>query len=214
MYHARMIQPRRNPRLALSLLAGVLLLLAWSAYHPTDTFVWFLEVLPAVLAMILLGATWRRFPLTSLAYVLIAIHAAILIVGGHYTYSEVPLGNWARDTFDLSRNHYDRLGHLAQGFIPAIVTREVLLRSTPLQRGGWLFFLVVCVCVAISGVYEIIEWLVAEIDEGGSTAFLAMQGDVWDTQKDIALCLGGALAALLLLSRLHDRQLSPTPNDA
>lgn len=203
-----MIQPRPSPRLVVSLLAAVLVLLGWSAYRPNDTLVWALEVAPAVVAIILLAATWKRFPFTNLAYILIAIHAAILIVGGHYTYAEVPLGNWARDTFDLSRNHYDRLGHLAQGFIPAIVAREVLLRCTPLKPGGWLFYLVVSVCVAISGVYEIIEWLVAEIDSSGSTDFLATQGDVWDTQKDIALCLIGSIASLLLLARVHCRQLN------
>ena len=198
----------RHPRLATALLCGVALLLAWSAYHPKDWFVWMLEVAPAVGAGVLLVATRKRFPLSSLAYILIAIHAAILIVGGHYTYAEVPIGNWLRDTFDLSRNHYDRLGHLAQGFIPAIVAREVLLRCTPLRPGGWLFYLVLSVTVAISGVYEIIEWLVAEFDAGGSTAFLGTQGDVWDTQKDIALCLIGTTASLLTLSGLHDRQLA------
>lgn len=182
-------------------------MLAWSAYRPYEGVTWVLEVSPAVAAMILLAATYRRFPLTPLAYILITLHAILLIVGGHYTYARVPLGNWVRDAFDLSRNHYDRLGHFVQGFVPAIAAREVLLRCTPLKRGWWLFYIVVSICVAVAAAYELVEWAVAEIDEGGSQAFLGLQGDVWDTQKDIALCLMGAVAALLTLSRLHDRQL-------
>jgi len=182
-------------------------LLAWSAIRPAGYTIWALEVFPAVLGMIILVATHRRFPMTPLVYTLAAIHCWILIIGGHYTYAHVPLGNWVRDTFDLSRNHYDRLGHFAQGFVPAIIAREVLLRCTPLRPGGWLFYLVTSVCLAISAAYELIEWAVAEIDHAGSQEFLGTQGDVWDTQKDMALCLVGAVVAQLTLSRLHDRQL-------
>ncbi|MCE7975396.1 MAG: DUF2238 domain-containing protein [Leptolyngbya sp. PLA1] len=198
---------RHPTRLAAGLLAATLALLAWSAYEPYDLMTWVLEVCPAVLAMVLLGATYRRFPLTPLSYVLIALHAAILIVGGHYTYARVPAGLWVQEWLDLSRNHYDRLGHVAQGFVPAIVAREVLQRCTPLKPGGWLYYLTVSVCVAVSGVYELIEWAVAEIDAGGSQEFLGTQGDVWDTQKDIALCLLGAAASPLLLGWLHQRQM-------
>lgn len=199
--------PRHPSRLAAGLLAATLALLAWSAFRPYEWMTWALEVIPAVLAMVLLGATYRRFPLSPLSYVLIALHAAILIVGGHYTYARVPAGLWAQEWFDLSRNHYDRLGHVAQGFVPAIVAREVLLRCTPLKPGGWLYYLTVSVCVAVSGVYELIEWAVAEIDAGGSQEFLGTQGDVWDTQKDIALCLVGAMTSPVILGWLHQRQL-------
>ncbi|MFZ2874426.1 MAG: DUF2238 domain-containing protein [Phycisphaerales bacterium] len=199
--------PRHPSRIAAAALGFTLALLAWSAYRPHDWMTWVLEVSPAVAAMVLLGATYRRFPLSPLSYVLIALHAAILIVGAHYTYALVPPGRWVQEWFDLSRNHYDRLGHLAQGFVPAIVAREVLQRCTPLKPGGWLYYLTVSVCVAISGVYELVEWAVAEVDAGGSQAFLGTQGDVWDTQKDIALCLVGAMTSPLLLGWLHQRQL-------
>jgi putative membrane protein len=207
MPSSRPPSPQRPDALAGALLAGTIVLLAWSGYKPHDYLTWFLEVSPAVGGVIILGATYRRFPLTPLSYVLIAIHAAILIVGGHYTYARVPLGEWAREWFDFERNHYDRLGHFFQGFTPAIVAREVLLRTSSLRPGRWLFFIVLSICTAISGWYELLEWIIAEIDEGGSQAFLAMQGDVWDTQKDIALCSAGAVASLVLLTRLHDRQL-------
>jgi putative membrane protein len=145
--------------------------------------------------------------LTTLLCCLLAVHAVILMVGGHYTYAEVPLGFWVRDALGLARNHYDRLGHFAQGFVPAILAREILLRNTPLRRGGWLFFLVVCVCLAFSALYELIEWWTALISGEGATAFLGTQGDVWDTQWDMFLALVGALTAQLLLARVHDRQL-------
>jgi putative membrane protein len=190
--------------------------LAWSGYHPHDLVTWVLEVSPAVAAMVVLAATYRRFPLTPLAYTLIAFHAVVLIVGGHYTYAEVPAGNWLRDHYDLSRNHYDRFAHFVQGFVPAIVAREVILRCTPLKPGAWLFFLVTCVCVAISAVYELVEWGVSVVEGGSaSVAFLGTQGDVWDTQKDMGLCLIGAVCAQLALARWHDRQLrAPAPAGA
>ena len=181
--------------------------LIWSAIAPYDRLTWWLEVAPALIALVILAITWQRFPLTTLLYVLILIHSLILMVGGHYTYARVPAFDWLRDTFELSRNHYDRVGHLAQGFIPAMVARELLLRLTPLQRGGWLFFLVLCVCLAISAVYELIEWGAAMALGGSAEEFLALQGDEWDTQKDMALAGIGALAAQLGLARLHDRQL-------
>jgi putative membrane protein len=179
----------------------------WSAINPHERFTWFLEVLPVIVGVPILMATRRRFPLTTLVYVLIAIHAVILMVGGHYTYAEVPLFNWIRDAFGLARNHYDRVGHLAQGFIPAMIAREILLRQTPLRPGGWLFTIVTCVCLAISAVYELIEWAVAAATGDSATAFLGTQGDVWDTQKDMLCAWIGAMAAQLLLARWHDKQL-------
>ena len=189
------------------LLVVVVTVLVWSGIAPKDRFTWFLEVAPVLIALPLLLATHRRFPFTPLAYALMAVHAVILMVGGHYTYAEMPLFNWLRDLLDLSRNHYDRLGHIAQGFIPAIVAREILLRRSPLRPGKWLFFLVASVCLAISACYELIEWWVAVASGDEAVAFLATQGDVWDTQWDMFLALLGALSSLLLLSRWHDRQL-------
>ena len=155
--------------------------------------------------MPLLLATRRRFPLTPLAYRLLFVHALILMLGGHYTYAEVPLGFWVGKALGFSRNHYDRLGHFAQGFVPAILAREILLRRSPLRPGRWLFFLVACVCLAISATYELIEWWTALATGEGATAFLGTQGDPWDTQWDMFLALVGALSALALLGRAHDR---------
>ncbi len=191
-----------------SLLLLVLVVLVWSGIAPRDRFTWFLEVAPVLIVLPLLITTRQQFPLTPLAYHLIAIHAVILMVGGHYTYAEMPLFNWLRDVFELSRNHYDRIGHIAQGFIPAIVAREILLRRSPLVPGKWLFFLVISVCLAISAFYEMIEWWVAVGSGDEAVAFLATQGDVWDTQWDMFLALLGALSSLTLLSRWHDRQLA------
>ncbi|MBZ0105166.1 MAG: DUF2238 domain-containing protein [Sulfuricella denitrificans] len=190
------------------LLFLVIAVLAWSGWQPKDGFTWFLEVAPVLIGLPLLITTRDRFPLTSLAYVLLSVHAAILMVGGHYTYAEMPLFNWLRDVFELSRNHYDRVGHIAQGFIPAIVVREILLRRSPLQPGKWLFFLVASVCLAISACYEFIEWWVALASGDDAVAFLATQGDVWDTQWDMFLALCGSLVSQLLFARLHDRQLA------
>jgi putative membrane protein len=164
-----------------------------------------------VLKLRLLIATHRRFPLTPLVYRLLFVHGLILMLGGAYTYARVPLGFWLQDALDLSRNHYDRLGHLAQGFIPAMLAREILVRATPLRPGGWLFFLVTCVVLAISASYEFIEWGAALAMGADADAFLATQGDVWDTQWDMFLALLGALAAQSLLSRLHNRQLARLP---
>lgn len=194
-------------RFHLFLLASLSLIFVWSAIGPADRFTWVLEVLPAVLGVIVLMATIRRFPLTRLLYQLIWLHAVILLVGGHYTYAEVPLFNWLRDTFELQRNYYDRVGHVAQGFVPAMIAREILLRTSPLQSGKWLFFIVSCICLAISAGYEFIEWWVAVGTGAAAEAFLGTQGDVWDTQWDMFLALCGAIIAQLTLSGVHGRQL-------
>ncbi len=194
--------------LHLSLLALVALAMAISAYQPFDRATWYLEVGPVLIAAPVLWFTYDRFRLTDIVYILIAIHALILITGGHYTYARVPAGFWVQDLLDLARNHYDRLGHVAQGFIPAMVARELLLRLTPLKRGGWLFLLVTCVALAISAFYELIEWWVALYMGGEADEFLATQGDIWDTQWDMFLALCGAILSQLGLSRLHDRQLA------
>ena len=189
------------------LLVLTLVCLAISRIGAVEPGTWILEVFPIFLAIPLLVATAKRFPLTPLAYRLLFVHALILMVGGHYTYAKVPLGFWVQDALHLARNHYDRLGHFAQGFVPAIVAREVLLRRSPLQRGKWLFFLVTCVCLAVSASYELIEWLAALLGGSSADAFLGTQGDVWDTQWDMFMALVGAITSLLLLSRVHDRQL-------
>ena len=174
---------------------------------------WVLEVFPIFIAVPLLIATARRFPLTPLVYWLIFFHAVILMVGGHYTYAKVPLGFWVQDALGLARNHYDRLGHFAQGFVPAMLAREVLLRRSPLVRGKWLDFLVFCVCLALSATYELIEWLAAVLGGSAADAFLGTQGDVWDTQWDMFMAAVGAVSALLLLSRVQDRQIAELPAD-
>ena len=188
----------------LSILGAVFV---WSAIKPHDYFTWFLEVFPVIIVLPLLIATYRKFPFTHLVYVLILLHAIILLVGGHYTYAEMPLFSWLRDYYSWDRNYYDRLGHVAQGFIPAIVTREILLRASPLRSGKWLFFLVVCVCLAASACYEFLEWWVALASGSDAVAFLATQGDIWDTQWDMFLALLGAISAQVLLAKLHDKQM-------
>jgi putative membrane protein len=198
----------REP-LALLLLAGAALVI--SGIHAHDGVTWVLEVFPILLGAPVLIATWRRFPLTPLVYRLLFLHALILMVGGHYTYARVPLGFWVQDLFGLARNHYDRLGHFAQGFVPAILTREVLIRRTPLRQGGWLFFLVTSVCLAISATYEFVEWWSAVIGGSAATDFLGTQGDVWDTQWDMFIALIGALTAQLTLARVHDREMARLP---
>ena len=190
------------------LLAGVATFLTLSGLGPeADRYTWFLETVPVMIGIPMLLASYRSFPLTPLLYRLLALHAVILIVGGHYTYAEVPLFNWIRDTFELSRNHYDRIGHLAQGFVPAILAREILLRLSPLRHGGWLFLTVTSICLAFSAFYEIMEWWVALVSEEAAEAFLGTQGDAWDTQWDMFLALIGAMTAQLTLGPLHDRQL-------
>ena len=196
---------RREPWILLALATVALVA---SGIGPYERGTWLLEVAPVLIGAPLLLATGGRFPLTPLLYRLIFVHALILILGGHYTYARVPLGFWLQDLLELSRNHYDRLGHLAQGFIPAILTREILLRTSPLKPGRWLFALVTAVCLAFSAFYELIEWWAAAIGGAEAESFLGTQGDVWDTQWDMFLALIGALAAQLLLARLHDRQLA------
>ena len=200
--------PPHAVTLPLALLAATAIALGASAIGPTDRTTWWLEVAPVLLAAPILLGTWRRFPLTPLLYALIFVHALILILGGHYTYAQVPLGFWMQEAFGFARNHYDRIGHFAQGFVPAIVAREVLLRNRVVARGGWLAFVVVSICLAISAVYELIEWQAAVMGGEAADAFLGTQGDVWDTQKDMATCGIGAATALLLLSRWHDSQLA------
>ena len=180
--------------------------LLWSGIHPHDRFTWVMEVFPVLIGVPVLVATHRRFRFTPLAYSLLALHATILMVGGRYTYAEVPLGYWMEGWFGFTRNHYDRIGHLAQGFIPAIVAREVLMRASPLKRGAWLVFVVLCFCLALSALYELIEFGTALATGTAAEAFLGTQGDVWDTQWDMTMALIGAVTALLLLTRLHDRQ--------
>ncbi len=203
-----MAQGARDSRLLPALFVAAALVFIWSAIGPRDRFTWVLEVLPAVAALPILYFTRERFPLTPLVYILIAIHAMILMVGGHYTYAEVPLFNWLRDAWGLARNHYDRVGHFAQGFVPAMIAREVLLRRTPIRAGGWLFTIVTSICLAISALYELVEWGVAAATGEAAEAFLGTQGDPWDTQKDMALCLAGAIVAQFLLRRWHDRELA------
>ena len=181
--------------------------LIWSGIGPHDYPTWLLEVTPAIIAAALLWYTRERFPLTRLVYILILIHCIILMIGGHYTYALVPPGDWVREAFDQTRNNYDKLGHLAQGFIPAMVAREILIRNKVVNFPGWRDFLTVCVVLAISAFYELIEWWVALLSEEAADSFLGTQGYVWDTQSDMWFALIGAVLALVLLSRLHDRQL-------
>ncbi len=197
----------RGVRLHLLLLAGYLPVWVWSVIGPRDIFVWFLETLPAMVAAVALPAIYPRFKFTDLVYVFIWLHAVVLTVGGHYTYAEVPLFDWLQQEYGLARNYYDRVGHVFQGFVPALIAREILLRASPLRPGKWLFFIVLCVALAVSAFYELVEWWVAVASGSEADAFLATQGDGWDTQWDMFLALAGALAAQLSLGRRHDREL-------
>ena len=199
---------RPQARLPLALLAVVAVALVVSGIGPYDRLTWWLEVLPVLVAVPLLLATWRRFPLTPLVYWLVALHALVLILGAHYTYARVPLGFWMQDAFDFSRNHYDRIGHLMQGFGPAIVVRELLLRTSPLVPGRWLFTLVLFSVLGVSATYELTEWWAALAGGEAAGAFLGTQGDQWDTQWDMFLAGCGAIASQWLFARLHDRQLA------
>ncbi len=184
---------------------------AWSYHAPHDRFTWWLESVPAVVGTILIFVLQRKFPLSSLLLVLIWLHCVILVVGGHYTYAQVPLGEWAKGWFGWTRNNYDKLGHFAQGFVPAVLARELLLRTSPLAgppRSRWLGFLVVCVCLAFSAFYELIEWFTAVTSGDAANDFLGTQGDPWDTQTDMLMALIGATVSLLVLSRWHDRSVA------
>ncbi len=182
--------------------------LIWSAYKPADFVTWLLEVSPALIGAAVLIYTRRTFPLTSLVYLLILFHCVILMVGGHYTYAEVPLFNWLQDEFDLARNNYDKLGHFAQGFVPVMVAREVVIRRSVFNSDNWRNFFIVCFCLAFSAFYELIEWWVALLSEEAADSFLGTQGYIWDTQSDMLWALSGAVLALLVLGRMHDRQLA------
>jgi putative membrane protein len=186
-------------------LFGLFAVLVWSAIHPHDYFTWFLEVLPALAGVGIFAAIYPRFKFTNFTYGLVWIQCVILMIGGHYTYAQMPLFNWIRDSFGLMRNDYDKVGHFAQGFVPAIIAREALLRVSPLKRGKMLSFIVVSICLAFSALYELFEWQVAVALGPRATDFLGTQGDIWDTQEDMAMCLVGAILAVLLLSRIHDR---------
>lgn len=188
------------------LLIAVLVFLAWSGIQPQDTrLTWVLETFPVMLALPVLLLTYKRFPLSTLIYTLIAIHAMVLILGGHYSYAKVPLGFWMEDWFGWTRNNYDKIGHFMQGFGPALYAREIIARTSPLRRGKWLAFMSVSVPLAFSAVYEIIEWLASLSNPDDTEAFLGTQGYIWDTQSDMFLCLIGSIVALLLLTKLHNR---------
>lgn len=189
-------------------LAAFALVAAWSAWQPHDWPTWALETAPAFIGLALLAATWRRFRFTPLVYWLLLAHAAILFVGGHYTYAEVPAFDWLRDALGGTRNDYDRLGHFAQGFVPAALARELIVRRALVRGAGWTRFFTVATCLAISAAYELLEWLAATLMGGGADAFLGTQGDVWDTQKDMATALLGALLAVSVLAPLHDGQMA------
>lgn len=189
-----------------------LLVLAWSAWQPHDYLTWWLEVSPALLALVLLAATRKRFPLTPLAYWLILLHCIVLMVGGHYTYAEVPLGDWLMELTGGQRNNYDKLGHFMQGFVPAIIAREILIRNRVVSRRGWLTLFVISICLAFSAFYELVEWWVALLSSEAAESFLGTQGYAWDTQSDMFLALVGAVIALLTLGRTHDRQLRQLEN--
>jgi putative membrane protein len=194
-------------RLHKVLLAVLACVFVWSAINPHDYFTWFLEVVPAVAGTAILLATYRKFPFTPVAYILMAFFMCILMVGGHYTYALVPVGRWVSDALHLSRNHFDRLGHFFQGVIPAMVGRELLLRKGVVKKGGWLFFICTCIALAISACYEFVEWWTSLATGTAGDAFLGTQGDPWDTQSDMFMAFTGAMISQLVLFRLHDRQL-------
>ena len=193
------------------LLIIVLAFGVWSGIKPLDTrLTWVLETLPVMMALPILLLTYKRFPLTSLTYTLIAIHAMILMLGAHYSYAKVPLGFWMQDWFGWTRNNYDKIGHFMQGFGPAIYTREIVSRTSPLTRGKWLGFISIAVPLAFSAIYEIIEWLASLSNPTDTEAFLGTQGYIWDTQSDMFLCLIGSMVALILLTKLHNKYLQET----
>lgn len=195
-------------KLHLVLLVAIALAFIWSAVNPYDRFTWWLEIAPVLIGLAILAPTYKKFPLTDVSYILIAFFSLILIIGGKYTYAEVPIGFYFKDFFDMSRNHYDRFGHFFQGVIPAMLAREILLRTTGLKKGKMLFFLCVCVAMFFSSGYELIEWASAEICGDGAIEFLGSQGDIWDAQKDMLMALLGSITSLLLLSKMQDKQIA------
>lgn len=192
----------------LILLIALLSVLIWSVINPKDLFIWFLEVSPVLIGVAVLIYLYPKYKFSNFVYFLILVHATILIIGGHYTYAEMPVFNWIRNTFDLSRNYYDRVGHFAQGFIPAIIAREVLIRNEVISKKKYVSFIVVCICLAISASYELIEFGVAKFTGDSAEAFLGTQGDIWDTQWDMLMALIGSITSLSLLSTYHDKKLN------
>ncbi|ETI88824.1 DUF2238 domain-containing protein [Clostridium butyricum] len=203
---------KSNKKFHLILLAMLLSILIWSVIEPKDLFIWFLEVLPVILGVAVLICIYPKYRFSNFIYVLITIESIILIVGGHYTYAEMPIFNWIRDTFDLSRNYYDRLGHFMQGFIPAMIAREIIIRNKVINKKKYLSFIVICICLAISASYELIEFVVAKLTGNAADAFLGTQGDVWDTQWDMLMALIGSVTSLSLFSRYHDKKLTQLNN--
>jgi putative membrane protein len=197
---------------ALACLALTATALIWSGFAPKDRATWLMEIAPILIAIPIILATWKRFPLSALLVGVITLHAIVLMVGGKYTYAEVPLFDWVRDTFQQSRNNYDKVGHFMQGFGPALVARELLLRTSPLRQGKWLFVLVVLACLDISAIYELIEWGAAIAMGQGADQFLGTQGDPWDTQKDMAFAGIGAVVGMLLFAKSHDRSIARLPH--
>ncbi len=188
-------------------LAVFFAVLIWSVINPKDMFTWFLEVVPALIGLLVMAVTYKKFPLTPLVYVLILIHSIVLMVGGHYTYAEVPLFDSFKEWFGFARNNYDKVGHFTQGFVPVMIAREIVIRKEVFKSKGWMNFFIVSFVLAFSAFYELIEWGVAEMSGEGAEAFLGTQGYVWDTQSDMAWALFGSIVALMLLSRYHDSQL-------
>jgi len=182
--------------------------LAWSAYQPKEYFTWFLEILPVLIAWPVLYYSRKKFPLTDLSYAFVTLHFLVLIIGGKYTYAEVPLFSWVRDAFGHSRNNYDKIGHFMQGFVPALLCMEIFTRKKVINGERWQFFLITCTCLGFSAFYELIEWWVSALTEDGSDAFLGTQGYVWDTQSDMLLALCGAVLAQVLLSKVLAKQLN------
>lgn len=203
---------KSNKRFHLILLVMLLSILIWSVIEPKDLFIWFLEVLPVIIGVSVLICIYPKYRFSNFIYVLITIESIILIVGGHYTYAEMPIFNWIRDTFDLSRNYYDRLGHFMQGFIPAMIAREIIITNKVINKKKYLSFIVICICLAISASYELIEFVVAKLTGNAADAFLGTQGDVWDTQWDMLMALIGSVTSLSLFSRYHDKKLTQLNN--
>ena len=199
---------RQDNNSHLLLMISMIAIIRWSNHHCHKSFIWWLEAIPVLIAVAILSITYHKFRFTNLSYFLIWLHCVILLIGAHYTYERVPLFNYLRDIFDLSRNHYDRVGHFAQGFVPAIIARELLIRTSPLKKGRWLVAVITLSILGISALYEIFEWIAAITSGESASEFLAIQGDIWDTQKDMLLAGLGASSALILLSRAHSKQLA------